>query len=117
MYNFNPSQHSTFLIDLPKFFTVWLQNCCGPYPRFVRLMHMTPPVPPSADVACERSLEPDELLLDVPDGDDEGERDPDAADVLDELVDADAQDEAVPLNAQHPEKMEEKFAAPSFFVV
>ena len=50
------------------------------------------------------------------DGDDEGERDPDAADVLDQLVDADAEDEAVPLNAQDPE-IEEGFAAPSFIVV
>ena len=59
--------------------------------------------PPSTDVICAWSLEPDELLLDVADGDDEGERDPGAADVLDQLVDADAEHEAVPLNAQHPE--------------
>ena len=52
------------------------------------------------------------------DGDDEGEGDPDAADVLDQLVDADAEHQAVPLDAQHPEMDRDfRFAAPSFIVV
>ena len=48
------------------------------------------------------SLEPDELLGDVAGGDGEREGEPDAADALDQLVDADAEDDAVPLDAQDP---------------
>ena len=47
-------------------------------------------------------LEPDELLGDVSGGDGERERGPDGANVLDQLVDADAEDDAVPVDAQDP---------------